>query len=168
MKHDLVEIARISSPKGLKGKMWITPYGDSPERFSSYTHLIIGDEKKPRKVLSCTPHKGRFVLELEGINDIDTVETLRGETLFITEDQLEPLDEEEYYWRDLIGLKVVDENGREIGEIVKIFSTGSNDVYVVDPVKEYYIPATKDVIKEISPEKGTVLIDASLLEDLLD
>ncbi|MFY9398336.1 MAG: ribosome maturation factor RimM [Desulfomonilia bacterium] len=167
MKHDLVEIARISSPKGLKGKMWVTPYGGSPERFCSYTHLIVGGQDKPRKVLSCTPHRGRCILELEGICDIGQAEKLRGMPLFITEAQLEPLREDEYYWKDLIGLKVMDEQGRELGAIVKIFSTGSNDVYVVNPDKEYYIPATRDVIREVSLEKGLLIIDATLLEDLL-
>ena len=168
MKHDLVEIAMISSPSGLKGKMWITPYGDSVERLCSYTHLIIGDQGVPRKILSCTPRKGRCVLKLEGIDDIGQVEAIRGETLYITTGQLEPLKEDEFYWKDLLGMQVVDEQGTELGEIVRIFSTGSNDVYVVNPDKEYYIPATRDVVKEISLEKRRVVIDSSLLEGLLD
>jgi 16S rRNA processing protein RimM len=167
MKHDLVEIARISSPKGLKGKMWVTPYGDSPERFCSYTHLIVGGQGLPKKVLSCTPHRGRCVLELEGVHDIGQVEELKGAALYISESQLEPLEEGEYFWKDLIGLTVMDEQGRELGAIVKIFSTGSNDVYVVNPDREYYIPATRDIIREVSLEKGIVVIDATLLEDLL-
>ncbi len=168
MKHDLIEIARISSPKGLKGKMWITPYGDSVERLCSYTHLIIGDQGVPRKILSCTPHRGRCVLKLEGIDDIGQVEAIKGEPLSITAGQLEPLKEDEFYWKDLLGMKVVDEQGMELGEIVRIFSTGSNDVYVVNPDKEYYIPATRDIVKEISPEERRVVIDSSLLEGLLD
>jgi 16S rRNA processing protein RimM len=168
MKHDLIEIARISSPKGLKGKMWITPYGDSVERLCSYTHLIVGDQGVPRKILSCKPLKSRCVLELEGMDDIGQVEAIRGESLYITAGQLEPLQEDEFYWKDLLGLMVVDEQGTELGEIVRIFSTGSNDVYVVNPDKEYYIPATREVVREISLEKRRVVIDSSLLEDLLD
>ena len=139
MKHDLVEIARISSPCGLKGKMWIT-HGDSVERLCSYTHLIIGDQGVPRKILSCTPRKGRCVLKLEGIDDIGQVEAIRGETLYITTSQLEPLKEDEFYWKDLLGMQVVDEQGTELGEIVRIFSTGSNDVYVVNPDKNITSP----------------------------
>lgn len=168
MKHDLVEIARISSPKGLKGKMWITPYGDSAERLCSYTHLIIGDQGVPRKILSCTPHRGRCVLKLEGIDDIGQVEALRGESLYITSGQLEPLEGDEFYWKDLLGMMVVDEQGREMGEVVRIFSTGSNDVYVVNPDKQYYIPATRDIVKEISLKERRMVVDSSLLEGLLD
>ncbi len=168
MKHDLIEIARITGPKGLKGKMWITPYGDSFERFRHYTHLRIGRQGEPRKILGLSRHKGRYLLDLEGITDIGQVEAVKGEPLYITREQLEPLGEDEYYWHDLIGMRVVDTQGKELGKVVKIFSTGSNDVYVVDPVKQYYIPATTDVIREVSLEKKIIVIDAELLEDILD
>jgi 16S rRNA processing protein RimM len=168
MKKDLVEIARIQGPNGLKGKMRITPYGDSFERFKTYSHLIIGQDGTPVKVLSVEQKKGSYIILLEGFIHIDQVEKIKGETLYVRRDQLEELGHEEYYWRDLIGLKVFDTSGREFGEVVEIFSTGSNDIYVVDRLEQYLIPATEDVIKEISLEKGCIIIDASLLEGLLD
>jgi 16S rRNA processing protein RimM len=168
MKNDLVEIARIHGPHGLKGKMRITPYGDSFERFKTYSHLIIGQDGTPVKVLSAEQKKGSYIIGMEGFTHIDQVDKIKGETLYVERDQLEELGEDEHYWRDLIGLKVLEENGRELGEVVEIFSTGSNDIYVVDRVKQYLIPATEDVIKEISLEKGCIIIDASLLEGLLD
>jgi 16S rRNA processing protein RimM len=168
MKNDLVEIARIHGPHGLKGKMRITPYGDSFERFRTYSHLIIGQAGTPLRMLSVEQRKGSYIIGLEGFNHIDQVEKIRGETLYVERGQLEDLCDDEYYWRDLIGMKVVDMGGRELGEIVEIFSTGSNDVYVVDQIRQYLVPATKDVITEISLERGQVVIDASLLEGLLD
>ena len=168
MKNDLVEIARIHGPHGLKGKMRVTPYGDSFETFKTYSHLILGQDGVPVKVLSAEQKKGSYIIGLEGFIHIDQVDKIKGEILYITRDQLEELGEDEYYWRDLIGLKVLEENGRDLGEVVEIFSTGSNDIYVVDRVKQYLIPAIKDVIKEISLEKGCIIIDASLLEGLLD
>jgi 16S rRNA processing protein RimM len=169
MKNDdLVEIARIHGPHGLKGKMRITPFGDSFERFQNYSHLIIGPEGIPAKVISSEQKKNAYIIELEGYDSIDQVEKLKGLTIYVKRDQLEDLEKDEYYWRDIIGLKVLDENGRELGEVVEIFATGSNDVYVVDRIKQYLIPATRDVVKEISLEKGCMVIDASLLEGLLD
>lgn len=168
MEHDLVEIARITGPKGLKGKMWITPYGDSFERFHHYSHLRIGKQGEPRKVLGLSRHKGKYLIGLEGITGIVQVEAVKGESLYILREQLEPLGEDEYYWHDLIGMTVVDTQGKELGKVVKIFSTGSNDVYVVDPVKQYYIPATTDVIRDISLQKNLILIDSALLEEILD
>jgi 16S rRNA processing protein RimM len=167
MEQDLIEIGRISSPKGLKGLMWITPYGDSFERFQHYSHLMIGPRGEPRKVLSSSEYKGRYLISLEGISDRSQVDELKGQPLFIHRSQLEEPDKDEYYWHDLMGTTVVDLNGRVLGKVVKIFSTGSNDVYVVNEEKEYYIPATKDVIRDVSLESGTILIDSSLIEDLL-
>ena len=165
---DLIEIARISGPHGLKGKIKIIPFGDSFKRFLRYTHLIIGKNGSPLEILSAQNRRSFYIIEIAGFTNISQVEPLKGETLFIKREQLEEPEEDEYYWRDLLGLKVIDIQGAVLGEIVDIFSTGSNDVYVVDKSKQYFIPATKDVIKEISLEKGCITIDASLLAGLLD
>lgn len=168
MKRDLVEIARIRGPHGLKGKMLLTTYGDSFERFQTYSHLIIGYHGTPIKILSSVQKKGFYIVELEGLTDISQIESIKGETIFVMRDQLGELGEDEYYWRDIIGLKVFDLTGRDLGEVVEIFPTGSNDVYVVDREKQYLIPVTKEVIREISLEKGCITIDATLLKGLLD
>ncbi len=168
MSADLIEIAKVTGPKGLKGQMWVTPYGDSFERFRLYTHLIIGRQGEPRKVLSCSAHKNKYLLTIEGMTDISQVEGIRGESLYISREQLEETGPDEYYWHDLLGMTVKDMQGRILGDLVRIFNTGSNDVYVVDAVKQYYIPATKDVIRDVSLEERVITIDASLLEDILD
>jgi 16S rRNA processing protein RimM len=165
---DLIEIARISSPHGLKGRMKIIPFGDSFEGFLRYSHVKIGRDGPFVKMLGAEKRRGYFIIEIEGFNHISQIEHLKGESLFIKEEQLEGLKEDEYYWKDLLGLKVMDTEGKVLGELVDIFSTGSNDVYVVDKAKQYLVPATKDVIKEISLQKGCMTIDASLLEGLLD
>jgi 16S rRNA processing protein RimM len=168
MDQGPIEIGRISGPKGLKGFMWIAPYGDSFERFQRYSHLMIGTTGEKRKILSCSHHKGKYLLTLEGITDRDQVEALKGQGLFIERSQLEELGEDEHYWRDLLGLTVRNLEGRVLGKVVKIFNTGSNDVYVVDEKKEYYIPATRDVVRNVDLGQGIIVIDSSLLEGLLD
>lgn len=168
METDLIEIARIKGPNGLKGKMWVTPYGDCFERFSAYTHLIVGNQGLPRRMISCSARKGKYILELEGITDITQVENITGQSLFITREQLPCLEEDEYYWADILGMRVIDTQGKELGEIVDIFPTGSNDVFVVDKDKHYYIPYTKDVIRDILIDERKVIVDSSLLEGLLD
>jgi len=62
----------------------------------------------------------------------------------------------------------MDTQGNEWGEVVRIFSTGSNDVLEVNRDKRHLIPVTKDVVREISLEGGRIVIDASLLEEILD
>jgi len=165
---DLVEIAKISGPHGLKGRIKITPYCDSFEGFKKYSHLIIGRDGEPMEVTQAENRGKFYIIALEGVASIAQVEPLRGQTLYVRREQLGSTAQDEYYWRDLMGLKVLDEEGGTLGEIVDIFSTGSNDVYVVDSQKQYYIPATKDAVKEISLEKGYIVIDRTILEDLLD
>lgn len=165
MDADLIAIGRIKAPNGLKGKMWITPYG---EELTQYQHLIVGPSGKPQKLLSCEKRRSGFIIALAGITDIAQAEAVKGETLYIKRAWLPAPEEDEYYWADLLGLTVVDLNGRVLGEIVNIFRTGANDVFVVDKDKQYLIPSIKAVVKEIAIEKGRVLIDSAPLEGLLD
>jgi 16S rRNA processing protein RimM len=165
---DLVEIARIIGPHGLKGSIKIIPYCESFESFSNYSHLMVGDNGIPREVTGALDRGTFYIITLDGISDISLVEPLKGQTLYVRRDQLHETAQDEYYWRDIIGLKVMDTHGKTLGEVVDIFKTGSNDVYVVDHEREYFIPATRDVIKEISIENGRMIIDATLMEGLLD
>lgn len=165
---DLVEIARISGPHGLKGLIKIIPFSGSFDDFIKYTHLIIGTEGIAIEVLGALNRGKFYIIELKGFTHISQVEPLKGETVYVRRSQLQETVENEFYWRDLIGLTVIDTEGKTLGELINIFSTGSNDVYVVDRKRQYYIPATKDVIKDISLADGIMVIDASLLEGLLD
>jgi len=164
-KKDLIAIARVKAPSGLKGKMWIIPYG---EGLFQYENLIINGNEKPVKLLSVEKRRHGLVIALEGITDISQVDQIKGADLFIRRAWLPEPEDGEYYWVDLIGLTVKDLSGRRLGEIVHIFRTGANDVYVVDEHKQYYIPAIKDVIKEISLAAGEMVIDSSPLEGLVD
>jgi len=164
-KKDLIVIARVKAPSGLKGKMWITPFG---EGLFQYENLIISGSDKPVKLLSVEKRRHGFVIALEGITDISQVERIKGAELFIKRAWLPEPEEGEYYWADLIGLTVKDLSGRLLGEIVNIFRTGANDVYVVDERKQYYIPGIKTVVKEISIARGEMVIDSAPLEGLLD
>lgn len=165
---DLVEIARIKGPHGLKGRLRVLSLSGSSEHFQHYSHVLIGQSGTPLRLLSIEQRKGSAIIALEGLDHISQVEHLSGETLYVTREQLADLREGEFYWRDLLGLKVVDTQGNELGEVVRIFSTGSNDVLEVDRDKRHLVPVTKDIILEISLEEGRILIDATLMEGLLD
>jgi len=72
---------------------------------------------------------------------------------------LPPLEADEYYWQDILGMRVVSETGEDVGTIKEIVPTGSNDVYVVQKgAQEFLIPATKDVIMSIDIEAHTMVI----------
>ncbi len=165
---DLVEIARINGPHGLRGRIRITPFGGSSDTFTHYTPVMIGSDPTPVALVSAQKSKGSYIIALEGYTHISQVEHMKGQILSVRSDQLAPLHEGEYYWRDLIGLVVADREGAVLGRVVSVFATGSNDVLVVDEVREHLIPFIKDVVVEVSLERQCIVIDSSLLEGLLD
>jgi 16S rRNA processing protein RimM len=165
MKQDVLAVGRVKAPNGLKGKMWITPLGDS---FNQYKQYIIGESGIPRNLISIEKRKNGFVLQLEGISDISQVEQIQGQNVYISSALLPETSDDEFYWDDLIGMKVLDIKGRELGEIVSIIPTGSNDVFVVDKIKQHMIPWTDSVVKKISIETNMMTVDIESLEEILD
>ena len=99
----------------------------------------------------------RIVLKLAGIETIDDAETWRSAQVFIPKSWAVPLEEDEYYYHQLLGLEVVTTTGEALGRIIEIFPTGANDVYET-PLA--LIPATKDMIREIDLERGRMVVDA--------
>ncbi len=165
---DLLEIGKITRPIGLKGRMKVVSYLESPHVLESLQDVYVkhGDRSPDLyKIRKIAFKKKIFSLEIEGVEDIDTARALTGCQVFIPFDKLEKLSEGEYYWRDIAGLEVFTEDGRKLGEIENIFNTGSNDVYVcTGGEREILLPAIEDVIKKIDLEKGFMVVE--LLEGL--
>lgn len=108
---------------------------------------------------------GKFLfIELEDICDVDSARALVGCKVLIPANMLEDLTDGEYYWRDIIGLAVYDENGKYLGRIESIFPTGSNDVYVCKGDREILLPAIADVVVQIDLNKSVMTV--KLLEGL--
>jgi len=96
---------------------------------------------------------------LEGINDRDAAERWSQSSIYVHRNDLPPLEEGEYYYADIIGLKVFSEEGEYVGEVVNIFSTGSNDVYEIKgPEREILLQASNDVIKEINLKERKMIV----------
>ena len=166
--QNLLEIGKITKPIGLKGRMKVVSYIESPHVLESLQDVYVkqGDRNPDLyKIRKIAFRKRIFSLELEGVEDSDAARSLVGCQVFIPSDKLETLSEDEYYWRDIIGLEVFTEDGRKLGQIERIFDTGSNDVYVcTGGEREILLPAIEDVIKKIDLEKGFMVIE--LLEGL--
>lgn len=165
---DLLEIGKIVKPVGFKGRMKVVSYIESPHVLESLHDVFVQREDRGPdfyQIKDIKVAKKSFFLELDGIENSDTAESLVGCYVLISSDKLEPLPEGEYYWRDIIGLKVLTEDGKMLGEIERIIATGSNDVYVcTGGDREILLPAIEDVIKEIDLSKGIMIVE--LLEGL--
>ncbi len=159
---DKLVLGRISGLFGVKG--WLKIYSDTQPRdgIVHYNPWYIhhGGEWQARKVEDGRAHGKGVIAKLEGCDDRDQAASLLGAEIAINREQLEPLAPGEYYWADLIGLRVLTEQGVELGVIDYLFETGANDVLVVKGDRERLIPYVQgDVIKDIDLEQGEMRVD---------
>jgi 16S rRNA processing protein RimM len=162
-------LGKIIRPHGLKGLLRVQSYADSEDSFLNAGAVFLKSEEgllHEYAVISANRQRNGLVLALDGIDTRDEAEGYRGCGIFIKRD-VAPRGEDEYFWDELIGLKVYLENGDFLGNISKVIPTAGNDIFVIkDGVKEYYIPAIGDVVEEIDLENGRMTI--LFMEGLLD
>lgn len=165
------QVGVISSTHGLRGEVKVYPTTQDPSRFLDLEDVILVLPKEERRIRirSVKFFKKFVILGFEGMDRIEDVEKLRGCPLVIEREDAIPLEEGEYYVADLIGIRVLRQDGTEIGTLREVIETGANDVYAVarKGEKDLLLPAIDDCILEVQPEEGfmTVYIMPGL-EDL--
>ena len=167
----LVAIGRVVKPQGRKGEVAVEPFSDRPERFPQLRRAYVagpGEAVRAVEVTGCWPHKGRFVLKLEGVDSIDDAETLRGLELRIPEDELEALPEGSYYHHQLRGLRVEDEGGRAVGAVEDILEAGGEAPVLVvrGPRGETLVPLAADFIRQVDVAGGRLVVVMPELVDI--
>ena len=167
--EEYFEIGQIVNTSGLKGEIKIKPFTDDITKFNDFKTIYISIKKelKEFKVEKVRFSKNMVFLKLKGIDTIEEAENYRNLYIKRKRDKDEKLEEDTYYIVDLIGCRVCTENQKELGEVVDVFSTGSNDVYVVrdELGKQILLPAIKDVIKNVDIKNK--LITVHLMEGLI-
>jgi len=162
MEKNLFSIGRVVKPHGVKGKVKVEYFGEDLRHFSLYRKIFVEGEKgkpEPYEIIEAIPQPPRLILRLKGIEKIEEAEPLIGKEIFIEKEALLELEEGEYYWVDILGMKVETQEGKRIGKVREIFSTGANDVYVVEGKRgEILLPATEDVVQSINLKKGVIKV----------
>jgi 16S rRNA processing protein RimM len=160
-------LGRVAAPRGLHGEMRIVLVDPDAREFLRAGELYMGEDHLCLRVRQARLFKGQGLLELEGIDDRDAAEFWRDARIYVPAVSVAPLDEGEYYYRQIVGLSVITEQGETLGHVTEILPTGANDVYVVQGANgEILLPAIKEVIREIDLHTGTVLV--RLLDGLRD
>jgi 16S rRNA processing protein RimM len=162
-----LRLGRITSAVGLAGEVRVYPYTDYKEKFEELEYVLLKDEKY--EIEHIRYNKNMAVLKLKGIDDRLAAERCREEDLFIYREDAPALPEDSFYVKDLLGLSVIDEEGRALGKLVNIIKNSAHDLYEVEPEgggKTFLIPAVEEFIVEITPEKG--MIRVHLIEGLTD
>ncbi|MHB9036741.1 MAG: ribosome maturation factor RimM [Armatimonadota bacterium] len=157
-KQDIV-IGGIVAPFGVRGELKVVVQTDFPERFDKGREVVVrtADGKRfATRVERSGPNKGGLTLKLQGVDDRNSAEELRGAEFVVDEAEIGELPEDSFYLFRLIGLRVVTEDGRELGEVVEILQGGANDVY--ETSAGVLIPAIKQIVVKIDVEGGLMVI----------
>jgi len=170
---DMVTIGRIVRPQGRKGEVVVEPLSDRPDRFPSLRQAFVAGEAgsaQPVRVHDAWPHKGRFVLKLEGVDSIDDAERYRGLDLRIPEEDLSALPAGSYYHHQLRGLRVDDADGREVGRVAEVMETGGEAAVLVvrGPDGEMLIPLADAFVRDVDLPRGRVVVRVPELVDAKD
>jgi 16S rRNA processing protein RimM len=171
MTDKLYTIGKIVNTHGIRGELKIVPETDFPERFDPGSELIIVDvqqKQTPVKVQSSRLHKNMYIVKLEKHDGINDVEKYKGSLLKIEAKYQKPLEEGEYYYHEIIGCKVIADDGQELGLISEILTPGANDVWVValPKNKQLLLPVIDEVVLDVDVQAKTVRIH--LMEGLLE
>lgn len=167
--EEYFEIGQIVNTSGLKGVIKVKPFTDDITKFKNFKTIYVSIKKelKEFEIEQVRFSKNMVFLKLKGIDTIEEAENYRNFYLKIKRDKDEKLEEGSYYIVDIIGCKVYTDTQEELGEVDDVFSTGSNDVYVVKDElgKQILLPAIKEVIKNVDIENK--IITVHLLEGLI-
>ena len=155
---DSVVVGVVLGPSGLHGAFKVQSHTDYPDRFSPGSTLSL--KGRPAKVTSSRRSKRGLIVKLDLVNDRAQAESLRGTELTVSPDHLQPLPEDSYYFYQIIGIDVWDEERGYLGKVTEILQTGANDVYVArgPDGAEVLIPALADVLLEVRPGDNKMVV----------
>lgn len=163
----MIVLGRIVAPFGVKGWVRIAPGGDDPESWAEMPTWWIGrdenaadDEWRAVPVLECRAHGSGLIACLEGVDDRDAAEALKGCLVAAPRESLPDPGDDTWYWADLIGLDVVNLADEPLGKVSGLLTTGAHDVLrVVDADGERLIPFVAEYAKEVDAEHGRIRVD---------
>jgi 16S rRNA processing protein RimM len=169
-EDDLISVARIARPQGLRGEVIADLLTDFPERFARLARVYVKRADGRLLLLdleNSRPHKGRVALKFAGCDSISGAEELRDAHVMVLRDQLVKLPEDTYYDFDLIGCEAISAEGQYLGRVEQVQNYGAAPLLVVrDGARELLIPLVLSICVEISTERKRIVVNPP--EGLLD
>ena len=159
--NNYLEVGVIAGAHGVHGEMKVFPTTDDHSRFDELKKIILDVNGMNKElIIMQVKHLTKFVvLKIEGIDDPNQVMAYRNKSLYVPREEAIALEEDEYFAVDIIGLDVITDEGRNIGKIEDVISTGANDVYAVkDKARYWYLPAIKECILEVAIKEGRIIV----------
>ena len=147
MTEERIAVGRVGKPHGLEGAFVVEEASESPERFAPGARLLVDGE--PAEVVESKRAGGRPVIRLD-------VPAPRGARLEVSRSDLPPADDDSYYVFQLLGLTVVEEGGRELGQVVEVTPLPANDVLELD--SGLALPLVEDCVRDVDLASGRIVV----------
>lgn len=157
-----IVVGEVAGAFGVNGWVKIYSHTNPPQNILKYKPWLLTcvEGSKEYPVMSGRLHGQFVVAKFEGVNDRDQALKLKSCKITVARESLPPLDKGQYYWSDLIGLRVANLAGVDFGSIVEMLGTGANDVIVAKGERERLIPfIIGQYVMEIKLDEGTLLVD---------
>ena len=173
MKKKYLRVGKIINTQGLKGELKVEAYTDFPdERFAINNSLYVGTDKDETMskliITGLRRHKQFYILSFKDYNDINQVLQFLNQFLWISSEEQHELEENAYYYHQIIGCNVATIAGEKIGTVLDILETGANDVWVIKRVDQpdLLIPYIEDVVIKVDLDQQIITINplAGLIE----
>lgn len=166
-------VGKIVGPHGLRGLIRLRSFTEDPEAIARYP--VVDAAGVSRRVTLKTPMAEEFIVEIEGVNNREQAEALRGQQLFVSRDKLPELKQREYYLADLVGLRVDDAAGKALGSVHAVHDFGAGillDIKLTDgrtamlPFRDAFVPtvALNDGYVVITPPEDWLTVPGSKQE----
>ena len=166
--QDLLRVGVITSTHGIRGEVKVFPTTDDPDRFKKLKECIIAGKRGNVNVTvqSVKFFKQYVIVKFKEFDNINDIEIYTKCDLLVTRDNAVKCEPGEYFICDLIGLRVITDEGEELGTIKDVLQTGANDVYVIakENTPDLLVPAIHDCVLAVDIEAQTMTVH--LLEGL--
>jgi len=162
-KADVISIGKVLRSQGKRGELRVKLFLSCPEKpFFSKVFFKGKNALKEFKVESCYSRGKYYILKLKGVQTIAEAQDLVGQEILIPEEEIQPLEKDEFYTYQIVGCSVVTEEGKKVGVVKDLWLINNNDLLVVQKGKrEILIPFHKEICRKVNLEKREIVIAPS-------
>ena len=161
---DLIAYGKVVKPHGLSGEVKVIPFSGDSGSFSSFSTLYISKDKNNSQKLLISKsrnQKNLIIVKMQGIDTVDDAEKLRGMTVFVDKKELPGKEEDEYYWFELIGLDVFDEQDTLIGKVDEIIDNTAQPVLVIKKNSdEFLVPLVDKFVDKVDLKNSKIVLNS--------
>lgn len=159
-KPAFLVLGKLRRAHGVRGEIPLEVYTQMLELLLPESVVYVGEDRQPYTIEAIRWKQELLLLKFEEINDRTVVSELTNELVYVNTEALPALSEDEFYYHEIIGMRVFEEGGLFLGVLTEIIETGANDVYLIknDAGEEILIPATEEMILEIDPDQEKMIV----------